>query len=117
MTPTTLWTNQDPYSNFAEQPITGLQDITNFTYLKVQFYVSTSNTTIFESVHPVDYLGDGETASTPIWLFGNINTGGSTRFRIVKKLSDTSIKITDVKGLAGGTSNSDTIPIKIIGLK
>lgn len=114
---TEIWTNYAPYDRFSEDTVTCNQSITNFTYLKVQFFISTSNTTVFESIHPVDYLGDGETASTPIWLFGNINTGGSTRFRIVKKVSNTSLKITDVKALAGGTSASDTIPIKIFGLR
>ena len=67
LTETTLWTNSSPTSTFAPQTVTLSQSSDNFTYIKVYFRCSTSDSTTYDSglIDIADYDASTGSSSAP----------------------------------------------------
>lgn len=123
-TETTLWTNNSPTSNFSAQTVTLSQDIDNFTYLRVYFRPSTTNTTEASVMVPVSDFKARMPHSGTYPRFGlaivNKNTSSSAEsVRGIFYESDTTVYIGTASGVGSSTSSwtNYSIPTKITGIK
>lgn len=110
---TTLWTNSAPTSNFSGD-VTLSESISNFTYIAIDFRLSTSNTTssrvIIPSADLLTYVGDYSIRG----VLAMRTT--SNAYRLFTCTSATVLDFQGAKNSSGTTVNNYCIPTYIKGL-
>lgn len=120
---TELWSNPSPSSDFAIQSVTLSQSMDNFTYIKMLYAYDKStltNTGIviipLTSFNPIETVG-----YTNSCIGAHVSSSQGIRIRTFGKVDSTTIRINSclraTSGTAGGTFNSQCIPLKIYGMK
>lgn len=111
---TTLWTNANPTSSFAQQNITLSDSISNYDYVRIYFRASTTNSAEKSIIFPVSEISDNNNA------FGAKFSGfNNTTERVWAKASDTSFTIYlayQLQQAAQTASSTVVIPTKITGI-
>lgn len=118
MSETTLWTNPNPTSSFASQPITLSQDVNNFDYIKISYRGGISNDNSMSIIVSIADYNKADSASTNkvgIAIAGT--NSGDLRTRVMFTNGNTSIYPGDARTPTGSIDNNKAIPIKISGLK
>lgn len=115
---TTLWTNSAPTSAFAGQTVTLSEEITNYDFIRIYFYVSRSITNEYSTLMSIsDFLVITGGANEPRCMMGN-STPSYNYFRMARKdTADNKIYFTTAYNNANSTSNDQLIPTKICGVK
>lgn len=123
MSETSLWTNNEPTSNFAAQTVTISDDIDNYSYIGIEYEFSTAVTTLTNKVFfPVDlfktYRFNGNTQHA-FGAFGMQNSTSNLMYaRVAYYVSDTSVGFSSGYGINRAYENAASmVPLKIIGLK
>ncbi len=122
LTPTTLWSNNSPTSNFPASDttitVTLSDDIDNYEYIKIKARRSTSDATEYAIIYSVEdfkKLNNTSGASAGALAY-NYNSSNSAR--VFYYTSNTSVTFKLAEALnATGTARTGAIPLEIIGLK
>lgn len=116
-TEVTLWTNNNPTADFAGSNITLSESMLNFDLLEITFNFTKNSSegvsTAYEPTNIKTY-----TPGQALLPIGGLLDNGSTKVRLMKYVSDTSINI-DMCYTVGssGYNNSQIIPVSIKGIK
>lgn len=110
---TTLWTNANPTSNYTSGTETLSQSMGNFTYLKIVYRQSTTDSDEMATLVPVSNLGNADARISISW-----NVSSTIWSRNIAKVSDTSVSIgISYKQAGANQGNANVIPLSIIGVK
>lgn len=117
-TETSLWTNQNPTSDFAAQTITLSDGMSNYKYLAIAFKAHKTSTDAVRTIISVEDLGKLESSiNKPLIRFAGTNSTPTSVSRQFLKVSDTTISIGGgYYTNTSGSSNSYAIPTEILGL-
>ena len=122
LTPTTLWSNNSPTSNFPASgntiTVTLSDDIDNYEYIKIKARRGTSDATEYAVIYSVEDFKklNNATGASAGALAYNYNSSNSVR--IFYYTSNTSVTFELNKAVnATGTARTGAIPLEIIGLK
>lgn len=122
LTPTTLWSNTSPTSDFPASDttitVTLSDDIDNYEYIKIKARRSKSDATEYAIIYSVEdfkKLNNANGASAGALAY-NYNSSNSAR--VFYYTSNTSVTFELAKALnSTGTARTGAIPLEIIGLK
>lgn len=116
MSETVLWTNSSPTSSFSAQAVTLSDDMNNYTYLKVCWRMSTSDSTSMYILIPVAEFVSYTNDNNPYPAFTARIT--SIYVRRTYYISDTSMQIISAYQMGGTPINNNyVIPTEIYGVK
>lgn len=122
---TVLWTNPAPTSSFASQTVTLSDDISNYTYLKVEYKIqNTSASSIFALFDVEEFKVVAQSAPTTgfLGILGACTgawANASFYKRVLAYQTETSIYFANASTISNvATATSDyLIPTQIIGIK
>ena len=110
---TTLWTNANPTSTYSSGTATLSQSMANFTYLKIVYRQSTTDSDEMSTLVPVDDLANSDARISISWSVSN-----NIWSRNIAKVSNTSVTIgTCYKQAGANQGNSYVIPLNVVGIK
>lgn len=124
---TVLWTNNSPTSTFSSQTITLSDDISNYSYIRIEGRFSDSDSQYLEVTSTPEYLFTCNTSFSTLacgcCLGGSSGTGasGARVERALKVISSSPNEMVFGTAYALGTGNSSStnkaIPTRIVGIK
>ncbi len=124
LTPTTLWSNDSPTSNFptsgTTKTVTLSDDIDNYEYIKIRVRRNVTKADEYSVIYSVEDFKKLNTASADSFIgaVGHYNTAASHTVRQFYCVSNTSVTFEIAYAVnSTGSSASAEIPIEIIGLK
>lgn len=121
MSETTLWTNPNPTSAMAQGATIPLsQAYTDFDYIKIVYRLSTSNATEGSVIYPKDDVTASVSAAAErrMGIQAYLTNNYARIIYRPDNVTTNSFTISNARQLQGsGTSTSNLIPIKVIGLK
>lgn len=125
MSETTLWTNQSPTSNLANDTTITLSDnMTNYKYLKIKYRKSTTiadeNSVMLDVADFKANCGyTDRVANRSFYLAFGSWARSSSSVRVFFYVSDTEINFDRAysPGATGSNYTSEQIPVEIIGMK
>lgn len=118
LTETTLWTNSSPTSTFAGQTVTLSQSSANFTYIKVYFRCTTSDSTTYDSglIDIADYDASTGSSSAPRFVMAVAMTNAFAR--MFNKATNTTLTFGQARQWSQSTNvNTYCVPTKVVGVK
>lgn len=116
LTPTTLWTNKNPYSNFGEGPLDLNDSIGNYKYIKFSFKCGPNMQVLSSVIYETEALEDSaDTNNNPFCCFGNTSPSGYAYIRIVYYINQTRLWISKATRFSDSYED-EVIPLEVIGL-
>lgn len=118
LTPTTLWTNNNPTSNFSTQTVNLTSgSFSNYDYIQFYFRLSTTDSSEMSVIVPKAVWTNCTDADGKPKVVGYFRGSSSVyRFRTASYLSNTSCAFGNCLAVTT-TANGYTIPTSIVGLK
>lgn len=115
---TTLWTNSSPTSSMSATTLTLSQNLNNFDYIRFEYRFSTSNSASYSVIIAVYDVIKSLATSGNFTIGLMVRSTSYFRIRRVTYNSSTSLDISLAwDANHAGSSSSEVIPTKIIGLK
>lgn len=117
-TETTLWTNSSPTSSFSDETVTISDDLNNYNYLKVEYRLSTANSTTSNAIISIEQLINNGTFYDTGGKFAMCSRIDTPYARLMAYASSTTLKFgLAYKLYSTEITNSYVIPTNIYGIK